>query len=197
MVIRKRAFLFLQPRVRVCSCASAPVVCPSVRGRPAWLAGSSGGLGIWFSLVGLKEKQRSKAPAGINYPPLGLTHRLFVFCTGQPAPKTALKTSHKVLNKPAEFLGSDGPDCRERGSVMNRHESLWHVTNLRFWPAISEPGWWTRGHAEKEAPPLGVLVKSTRPMTRPSQVRVLRSLHRPEATQRNLLPGCRGFVLLF
>ena len=74
---------------------------------------------------------------------------------GQPAPKTALKTSHKVLNKPAEFLGSDGPACRERGSVVNRHESPWHVTNLRFWPAISEPGWtsrkksshWTEGGA--------------------------------------------------
>ena len=83
MVIRKRAFLF-HNHARACVRASVrPCVRPSaVRGRPAWLAGSAGGLGIWFSLVALKKKRRSKAPAGINYPPLGLTHRLCVSGTG-------------------------------------------------------------------------------------------------------------------
>ena len=66
---------------------------------------------------------------------------------GQPAPKTALKASHKVRNRPAEFLGSDGPDRRERGSVKNRHESSCHVTILCFGQPFPSQG----GHAEKKS----------------------------------------------
>ena len=40
---------------------------------------------------------------------------------GQPAPKTALKASHKARNWP-EFLGSGGPDRLERGAVTDRHD---------------------------------------------------------------------------
>ena len=76
----------------------------------------------------------------------------------QPAPKTARKASQKVLYRPEEFLVLDGPDRREHGSVTNRHKSSCHVTILRFWPAISEPGWTSRKKV-----PLVVLFRSTSP----------------------------------
>ena len=86
-----------------------------------------------------------QAPILQNYPTIDVTDTSASHAwvhVDQPATKTALKASHKVLYlyRPEEFLGSDGPDRREHGSDTNRHKSPFHVTILRFWPAISEPG---------------------------------------------------------
>jgi hypothetical protein len=93
-----------------------------------------------------------QAPILQSYPTINVTDtsasRAWVH-VDQPAPTTALKTSQKVLYRPEEFLGSDGPDRRAVAStvrsriVTNRHAPC-HVTILRFWPAISEPGWTSR-----------------------------------------------------
>ena len=99
---------------------------------------------------------------------------------GQPAPKTALKASHKALYRPEECLGSHGARPRQRGLVTNRHKSSCHVTILRFWPAISEPGWVRRKKFS-----LGVLLRRTRPI----HGRVCWSLHPPEARQNFRRPG--------
>jgi len=65
---------------------------------------------------------------------------------GQPAPKTTLKASHKARNRPEEFLVSDGPDRRERGSaiVTNRHAMS------RFYD-FGQPFPSQGGHAEKKS----------------------------------------------
>ena len=102
-----------------------------------------------------------QAPIIQSDPAIGVTDtsasRAWVH-VGQPAPKTALKASHKALYRPEECLGSHGARPRQRGLVTNRHKSSCHVTILRFWPAISEPGW-----ARRKKVPLGVRLKSTRP----------------------------------
>ena len=93
----------------------------------------------WLSL----NSSSQQAPILQSYPTIDVTDTsascAWVY-VDQPAPKTALKASHKALYRPEEFLGSDGPDRREHGSVTDRHKSPYHVTILRFWPAISEPG---------------------------------------------------------
>ena len=81
-----------------------------------------------------------QAPIIQSDPAIGVTDtsasRAWVH-VGQPAPKTALKASHKALYRPEECLGSHGARPRQRGLVTNRHKSSCHVTILRFWPAIS------------------------------------------------------------
>ena len=124
-----------------------------------------------------------QAPIIQSDPAIGVTDtsasRAWVH-VGQPAPKTALKASHKALYRPEECLGSHGARPRQRGLVTNRHKSSCHVTILRFWPAISEPGW-----ARRKKVSLGVLLRRTRP----SHGRVLPKLDPPEARQNFLLAG--------
>ena len=125
----------------------------------------------------------TQAPIIQSDPAIGVTDtsasRAWVH-VGQPAPKTALKASHKALYRPEECLGSHGARPRQRGLVTNRHKSSCHVTILRFWPAISEPGW-----ARRKKVSLGVLLRRTRP----SHGRVCRSLHPAEARQNIPLAG--------
>ena len=76
-----------------------------------------------------------QAPIIQSDPAIGVTDtsasRAWVH-VGQPAPKTALKASHKVLYRPEECLGSHGARPRQRGLVTNRHKSSCHVTILRL-----------------------------------------------------------------
>ena len=124
-----------------------------------------------------------QAPIIQSDPAIGVTDtsasRAWVH-VGQPAPKTALKASHKALYRPEECLGSHGARPRQRGLVTNRHKSSCHVTILRFWPAISEPGW-----ARRKKVSLGVLLRRTRP----SHGRVCSILYPPEARQNFRRPG--------
>ena len=83
-----------------------------------------------------------QAPIIQSDPAIGVTDtsasRAWVH-VGQPAPKTALKASHKALYRPEECLGSHGARPRQRGLVTNRHKSSCHVTILRFSRAFDEP----------------------------------------------------------
>mgnify|MGYP004210666867 CR=1 FL=1 len=67
-----------------------------------------------------------QAPIIQSDPAIGVTDtsasRAWVH-VGQPAPKTALKASHKALYRPEECLGSHGARPRQRGLVTNRHKS--------------------------------------------------------------------------